>query len=540
MQEEDLVSVQLHIGGMTCVHCQEKIESGLAAEEGVAQASVSYRTGRAEVSYHAEITSPERLEQVVKELGYEVVRPKEKKPYALVYPLLVLAVIVALYALLEITGALNYLAPSSLADSTMGYGMLFVIGLVTSVHCIAMCGGINLSQCLPRAPSQRTNGEAAQRFQESEEVAPGQAQTVQTADFAEAPQEEGIAAVRTEGKPKALAAFAPALLYNAGRVLSYTLIGFVLGCIGWAAGGGSTVGIPAIVQGVLKVVAGLLMIVMGVNMLGIIPVLRKLNPTLPKFIAKRVGRKKATSKRPFVVGILNGVMPCGPLQSMWLVALATGSPLGGALSMFLFSVGTVPLMLGLGSFVAKLGQKFTKTVMTAGSVLVVVLGLAMLSQGVNLTGLLSAQVLSVVVLTLIGVGVLFSLAIENGVIRILTHVIACGMVVVVGAYLYTHNLAVGSYDVSVVEGDKQTVRSVLDYGSYPNISVKKGIPVEWTIVAEEGTITGCNYKMIIAEYDIEYVFVTGENLIEFTPEKAGSFTYNCWMGMIYATILVTE
>ena len=39
-------------------------------------------------------------------------------------------------------------------------------------------------------------------------------------------------------------------------------------------------------------------------------------------------------------------MPCGPLQAMWIVALAGGSPFAGAFSMLLFSLGTVPLMLG--------------------------------------------------------------------------------------------------------------------------------------------------------------------------------------------------
>lgn len=34
------------------------------------------------------------------------------------------------------------------ADSKMSYGMLFIVGLLTSVHCIVMCGGINLSQCM--------------------------------------------------------------------------------------------------------------------------------------------------------------------------------------------------------------------------------------------------------------------------------------------------------------------------------------------------------------------------------------------------------
>lgn len=84
---------------------------------------------------------------------------------------------------------------------------------------------------------------------------------------------------------------------------------------------------------------------------------------------------------------VNGMMPCGPLQSMQIVALASANPFAGALSMLAFSLGTVPLMLGLGSFVAMLGKRLSAKVMETGAVLVVVLGLAMLSQGGNLSGL---------------------------------------------------------------------------------------------------------------------------------------------------------
>lgn len=60
----------------------------------------------------------------------------------------------AVFFLLQHFGILNRLAPDSLADASMSYGMLFVIGMVTSVHCIAMCGGINLSQTLQREASK--------------------------------------------------------------------------------------------------------------------------------------------------------------------------------------------------------------------------------------------------------------------------------------------------------------------------------------------------------------------------------------------------
>ena len=80
-------------------------------------------------------------------------------------------------------------------------------------------------------------------------------------------------------------------------------------------------------------------------------------------------------------------MPCGPMQSMQIIALGSGNPVSGAFAMLMFSLGTVPLMLGFGSIVSVLGKKYTKIVMRAGCILVVVLGLAMLSQGVSLSGI---------------------------------------------------------------------------------------------------------------------------------------------------------
>jgi plastocyanin domain-containing protein len=66
------------------------------------------------------------------------------------------------------------------------------------------------------------------------------------------------------------------------------------------------------------------------------------------------------------------------------------------------------------------------------------------------------------------------------------------------------------------------------------------MPVKWIINAPDGSINGCNNRMIIKEYDIEYSFKNGENIIEFTPSQAGKFQYTCWMGMIRGTITVSQ
>ena len=63
--------------------------------------------------------------------------------------------------------------------------------------------------------------------------------------------------------------------------------------------------------------------------------------------------------------------------------------------MLMFSLGTVPLMLGFGSLVSALGQRFTRVVTKVGAVLVTVMGLSMFSQGGILSGLLTPFALKV-------------------------------------------------------------------------------------------------------------------------------------------------
>lgn len=438
-------TIRLRIGGMSCTGCEETIENALCKANGVQSANLSYANGTASITFDANQISFQDIKKIIEDLDYKIKtdeRKKESNPNRTVGLLLI---VVSLYLLLQQFGILNLLVPSQLAETNMSYGMLFLIGLITSVHCVAMCGGINLSQCIPRG-------------EESANSTP-------------------------------FSTFRPTFLYNLGRVISYTAVGFVVGALG------SVITFSNAFQGGLKLVAGVFMVIMGINLMGIFPWLRRFNPRMPKIFSKKINQQKQDSNSPLIVGLLNGLMPCGPLQAMQIYALSTGNPFAGALSMFLFSLGTVPLMFGLGAISSVLGKKFTQKVMTVGAVLVVVLGLSMLSQGFSLTGI-----------ALPGIP-----------------------------------LATDSAGTEVVIKDGvQYVKSSLAPGSYPNITVQAGTPVKWTITAEKGSINGCNYKITIPEYKMEHQFKTGENVIEFTPNKTGSFRYSCWMGMIKGSITVVE
>jgi len=465
-------STTLYLQGMSCQLCARRIEDSLRAVPGVSAVKADFGSRKAEVTYDAARVTPEMLCAAVKAAGYgaSLLPPGA----ALGRTAAKLAALWVLYFLLEHFGVLNLLVPSQLADSSMGYGMLFVTGILTSVHCLAMCGGIGLSQSL--------------------------------------------AGVKR-------ASLGPMLQYHLGRLVSYVTLGALLGGLGgWL---GSFGGLSYGFQGGLKLLAGLVMLLMGLNMLGLLP-------RLPQIPGLRIPRPKGLP--PFAVGLLNGFMPCGPLQSMLLLALASGSALRGGLSMLCFCLGTLPLLLGFGSFAAWLGKRFTAAVLSGGAVMIAVFGLAMLSQGGSLTGLFSQSALLLAALWLcvaLFLGKLPISAWKRAVASCLVLALCLGIPKLLPKPVVL--------DTAYLDGDIQVVESVLASGSYPDIHVSVGIPVKWIIHADASEINGCNNQIYSQALGLDTTFYPGDNIIEFTPPgKPGVYYYSCWMGMIYGTVTVEE
>lgn len=443
--EENIKLDKLRIGGMTCVSCENKIRGRLSQLEGIKKVEVSYSKASVDITYNPTIISLEKIIDIIEELDYQVLKNNYKVKQSADASKILGAIIIifALYIIMRQFGLVNLFNAFPQAEEKTSYGMLFVIGLLTSAHCVAMCGGINLSQCLPQT--------------------------------------------QTLVKQSRFDTLRPSALYNLGRVISYTIIGGLVGALG------SVVSFSGSAKGIVQLLAGVFMVIMGLNMLNIFPGLRKFNPRIPNvFLRKAKVNKKG--KGSLYVGLLNGLMPCGPLQAMQLYALSTGDPLKGAFSMFLFSLGTVPLMFGLGALSSFMSKKFTNRLVNFGAVLVLILGISMFNNGLALSG---------------------------------------------------YSLDVGSPSnskgkVAQIEEDTQIVSTLVSSSAYEPITVQVGIPVKWTINAKSGTLNGCNNEIIINEYGIEKKLKIGENIIEFTPTKTGNFTYSCWMGMIRSTITVVE
>jgi len=442
--KERLACKTLMISNMTCSSCEMRIENKLGKMDGIVNIRAQFSTSRVDVTYDANIVGLDAIIQAIEKLGYSVMNKpaasqagnKSNDKFTINQLLGIGIIVLAFYVIINNTVGFNFIPD---INQNMGYGILFIIGLITSLHCMAMCGGINLPQCI------------------SYKIDPDNLTRV--------------------------AKLKPSLMYNSGRVISYTLIGGMAGSFSGTA------------KGTVAIISGIFMVIMGLNMLNMFPWLRRFNPKMPRIFGNRILNNNGRHG-PFYIGLLNGLMPCGPLQAMQLYALGTGSFFAGALSMFVFSVGTVPLMFGFGAISSFLSSKFTHRMMKASAVLVMVLGVIMVSRGLSLSGIAYAKP---------------SIA---------------------------DSAASGS--VAKIAGNVQVVSTSLDGGRYKPIIVQKGIPVQWTIKAQDQDINGCNETMVIPMYNVEKQLVSGDNVIEFTPDREGSIPYTCWMGMISSNIQVVD
>lgn len=162
--------------------------------------------------------------------------------------------------------------------------------------------------------------------------------------------------------------------YNAGRILSYTAAGLLLGLAGWALASGP-------LATVLRSIAGLLLIAMGLYLAGWWSGLTRIE-TLGRGLWHRlqpITRRFmpiTSAPRALLLGGLWGWLPCGLVYSTLLWAASQGDALHSAALMFAFGLGTLPVLLATGLAAERLvGLLRRRGVRVAGGLLVILFGL---------------------------------------------------------------------------------------------------------------------------------------------------------------------
>ncbi len=171
------------------------------------------------------------------------------------------------------------------------------------------------------------------------------------------------------------------ILYNFGRTTTYVIFGFILGLFGQGLG---ALGF----QRWVSIIAGSLMIITVIS-----PSLFKSNFNTSGILNSLLSRVKIALKKLFstrsfgslyLIGLINGLLPCGPLYMAFIISTGTGHAITSAIFMLMFGLGTIPLLFSvtvLGNFISipirnKMNNLFP--------VLIVIIGVLFILRGLNL------------------------------------------------------------------------------------------------------------------------------------------------------------
>jgi uncharacterized protein len=175
----------------------------------------------------------------------------------------------------------------------------------------------------------------------------------------------------------------PILLFLLAKLIAYTLLGGLLGALG------SVLQLTPFMSAILYFAIGIFMLGNGLRMLNVHPIFRYFVIEPPSSLTRYIRRKSkngASLATPVLLGTFTIFLPCGVTQAMMAVALGTGSPLQGALLMFAFILGTMPLFFSVAYFAARLSSIVEKYFMRIVAVTMLILGLVQVDSGLNLVG----------------------------------------------------------------------------------------------------------------------------------------------------------
>lgn len=446
--------IYLMIRGMTCASCEILLEKKWSKLPGVIRVQVIAKKGKALVVTDGTGYSPAELQKALESTQYQVsyatkgtlnaARERtQPRPtfFALVGYFSVAAIIFWIFSR---TGA--FTTPS--VGSGLTLGTAFLIGLVASISsCAATVGGLLIS----------TIGE----FHDSARASRWQ---------------RGV----------------PVLIFIGGRLLSYAFFGGVLGVLGKALS-------PSpIVTGLIVGAAAVYMIVAGLDMLGITPRwLKAILPQLPTSFARGMMRFGERSKffSPFIVGVATFFVPCGFTQALQLYALTLHNPALSAALLFVFALGTSPMLMVIGWTMQSVRGSIRALFFHGAGALIFIMGIANVSNAFTIAG--------------------YPLSFN---------------------FLKSSTASETIQPLPPLEAGIQVVRMAVGYAGYsPNqFSVRVGVPVKWIIDGSQGG--GCAMAFQAPQLGIRQILSRGENVIEFTAPNPGTYQFSCSMGMYRGSI----
>ncbi len=175
----------------------------------------------------------------------------------------------------------------------------------------------------------------------------------------------GIVAAYSMGTATEHGTLTPHLLYNGGRITSYSLLGGLFGAIGPQAEAG----------GLAHLLFGAVLLTYGLAALGVTRLQRLVHMEPPAWLFARLGPliKNSSALRPLLLGLVSGLLPCALLMAMQIQAMASGSTLAGMLLLASFGLGTALPLFSLGLLTTRLTPTSRQRLMQMAGLLILVM-----------------------------------------------------------------------------------------------------------------------------------------------------------------------
>lgn len=297
--------VKLFVEGMHCASCKIYVEENISQHKDVKKITADLQSQMISIEIEREDVDQlviDELNGLLSESNYKIHREKKLHPQVnkkdLVIGFLIAMAFVFGFLTLQRFGLVNLLNAESIS-----LPFVFFIGVVASLStCMAVVGGLVLS----------ISGTYA--------------------------KEEG------EKSSKKI------ILFHFSRILSFFIFGGIIGLLG------SAFILTPITSFILNLILFVVMLIMGINLLDIFPIFRKLQFRFPRL--KDLDIVKKYNSALILLGASTFFLPCGFTQSMQVYSLSTGSFINGALTMLIFSLGTLPILSMITFASLKLSKTF--------------------------------------------------------------------------------------------------------------------------------------------------------------------------------------
>ncbi len=291
----------------------------------------------------------------------------------------------------------------------------------------------------------------------------------------------------------------PIIAFLISKLIAYTALGFLLGWFG------SFFQLTTQTRAILLIAVAVFMIGTAFNILEVHPIFRYFVIQPPRFLTRLVRKqsKSQTLFAPAILGAFTIFIPCGTTQAMMALAIASGSPMLGAATLFAFVLGTSPVFFILGFFATKLGDIFQQKFMRLAAFAIIILAIFNINNAVALTG--------------------SKFTLEN-----ISKDVWC-----------VFTVCEVTSNPSITQINNNPTITIQSLGYNPNsISVKAGAPVKLKLVNVDGT--SCVQAFTIPSLGIQKVVPPGSSgEVDFTaPNAPTQIAFMCTMGMFRGVINV--